>query len=159
RRAKELAMGASLDGDDEQARRIREAESTLADPVRRSADALMWLRIASGDVPSDLDPTDGKAVSAALAAPDPRPPQGDEDAVQAIAVIPPAAALEDPALPLTRWQTGLGAWGSLLARDRFWRAERLRADLAGDPRLRAATIDTQRAELPWRVLEPSARLI
>ena len=49
-------MVASLDGDDEQARRIREAESILADPVRRSADALMWLRTAGGGAPPDLDP-------------------------------------------------------------------------------------------------------
>jgi hypothetical protein len=152
-------MGASLDGDEEQARRIREAESIVADPVLRSADALMWLRVDAAGLEPHLNPADAQAVSVCLANLEPRAVAGDDDALHDVAVIAHAAALEDPSSPVRRWQDGLAAWGSLLARDRFWLAERMRADLAGDPRLKAATVDAQRAELPWRILEPSARVV
>ncbi|MFN8634201.1 MAG: hypothetical protein U0893_10120 [Chloroflexota bacterium] len=159
RRARERAMAASLDGDDEQARRIHDAETILADPVRRSADAVMWLRAATSDVASHLNQGDAQLVSAVVADLRSRAQQGDDDALHDVAVVAHAVSLEDARSPLTAWQIGLNAWGSLLARDRFWRAERLRADLADDPRLQGSTIDAQRAEIAWRVLEPSARTV
>lgn len=159
RRARELAMVAALDGDDDGARRIKEAERALADTVRRSADALLWLGGLVGAISPDLDLSDSRAVSRALSALQPRAQAGDDGALHDLAVIAHAAALEDASVPIERWRTGLEAWGTLVSRDRFWKAERLRAELDSDVRLRAETIDELRASLPWRLLEPSARVI
>ena len=159
RRAKELAMLAVLDGDEEKARRVRDAEATVADPVRRVAEELLWIRGASGGVPLDIDPADRQAVDAALKHLMPIARQGVDDAIHDVAVVAHAAAVEDQGGPISNWQVGLTAWGSLLTREPFWRAERLRADLVGDPRLTESTIDALRAALAWRILEPSARAV
>ena len=159
RRAKELAILARLDGDEEKARRVRDAEAAIADPVRRVAEELLWVRGASGGISPDIDPTDRQAVDAARQHLLPLARQGVDDAIHDVAVVAHAAAVEDEGAPISDWQVGLTAWGSLLTREQFWSAERLRAALVGDPRLTASTIDILRAGLAWRILEPSARAV
>lgn len=159
RRAKELAMRAQLDDDDEQSQRLREAEAALADPVRRFADELLWLRSGPNGPPAGIDLLDEAAVTAALDQFTVAARSGADEAVHDLAVLAHAVVLEDAAASNSLWQVALSAWGKLLARERFWQAARARAELIGDPRLTGQTVDTVRADLPRKLLEPTARAI
>ena len=110
-------MLADLDGDAEQVQRIRDAEAAVADPVRRVAEELLWVRGGSGGAPPDFDPADGQAVAAALDHLGPIAQRGTDDAIHDVAIVAHAAAVEDEGAPIGRWNVGLAAWGSLLTRE------------------------------------------